>query len=425
MTTLSHIKVSITFILMFVFSILSLLFENTFVGIPYFLFGIIVGLLSLFLNRFGNKILFVIELLIYSIPLSFRSVFNQSYGLLPISWFNLLLLILVIYTLFLVFESKKLAISSITLIALFFLIIFLIPLMNSAFFYDGLKQYLNIASCFGLFLIAPILKKHLSTTDIDMIVHYYLMSSVIMALTLIMQVILYYGLDIQLGLLQRLGTNRVAFGSLFNDYSFLSLFLVSGAMFLYANRTKYNDNFLVGFLLISSMLTSARTGVAAFLVVYSFKSFIDFLKLYQERSRKLLVYISVYIIIILIIFYGMKMFRPGDILSDSGRSGLNVLGIDLFLSNPIFGNGFGTKSISLIIGGLPHNLVVQFLSQTGVYITTILILFITLLSIKLYKYKRNIFWTFLTIMIGALFIPDIFNSRFLSILFLIIGVNFV
>jgi hypothetical protein len=199
----------------------------------------------------------------------------------------------------------------------------------------------------------------------------------------------------------------------------VSLFLVSGAVLSFFHGRKYTGSslgswFITSFLVITSVLTSARTGIVAFV----FTMFVvSMLLLTNGSDRKslnkvVLLFLANTIIIIIgfIVFYGS---RGTAIFSDSGRHSLNINALNIFRKAPLYGIGFGDINYA---GTLPHNIVFQSLAQGGLIYTIPIITFIIVLLISAFNRDKSIFATLVCIIFGAIFIPDIFDSRFFSVI---------
>ncbi len=111
--------------------------------------------------------------------------------------------------------------------------------------------------------------------------------------------------------------------------------------------------------------------------------------------------------------------RGKAIFSDSGRKALNEIAFTVFLKNPLLGIGFGRENYKQLVGMLPHNILYQSLAQGGLVYTIPLILFMFLVVWETYKRNSEILPVLLCVLVGGLFVPNLFNSRFVPVLFLL------
>ena len=100
-------------------------------------------------------------------------------------------------------------------------------------------------------------------------------------------------------------------------------------------------------------------------------------------------------------------------LNSSGRIDGYIEGLKCFMEHFWIGNGFGIQNYELTI---PHNLIVQYLAQFGVIGFSIILLGIyPVLKKVLFNKESIIRWTVMTVIIGAMFIPDIVSSHYLTV----------
>jgi hypothetical protein len=377
-------------------------------------------------KKFIHEII-IIRMLILSIPLSFRDIFGNPYGASIISWFNIfLLIILITYLIKYHFTVKHIFSNFLSLLSLLLIIIGLIPILGVRDYYDAIKQYINIVVPFGLIIIGNSLKDNINDNNIEVYKLDYILSAFISAIGVIIQIFFVQILNVTIGNYRFLGGYRHAYGFLFSDYSFLSLYLTSGAIMLYSLRNKYSFTkkmwpvyFVL--LLFTSIFTSARTGIAAFIVVFIFYNIPRAYMLLKEGSKKKAIIIILEIILIVVISYLLiNEIRGIAKFSDSGRMELNKRAWEIFMENPILGIGFGGANY---IGTLPHNILFQYLAQGGLVFTIPLIVFLLFTLWLSYKNDCDLFYTLVCILLGSLFIPNIFDSRFLPVIYLLLSLK--
>ena len=117
--------------------------------------------------------------------------------------------------------------------------------------------------------------------------------------------------------------------------------------------------------------------------------------------------------------------RGGQMLFESsGRTTLMKLGMNIFIKKPIFGIGVGVeKWVSVTSQPLPHNMIVQYLVQMGIVGSIIIHIHFIILFNNYWKNKTPDVWPVLLSLLGAMAVPDIVSSRFLSILVIILILN--
>ena len=105
-----------------------------------------------------------------------------------------------------------------------------------------------------------------------------------------------------------------------------------------------------------------------------------------------------------------------SLLESSNRIQGYLNGLNVFKSNLIMGLGFGTQNFKNATGqAIPHNLIIQFLAQFGLFGFGILLITFIPITRKIISNNNCFKWAFLTVIIGAMLIPDIISSHFLSV----------
>lgn len=417
------------FILVLILTILSLVFYNKINGLVFLALGTIIWLTIYLESKRKSSIEYALsKLLVLSIPLSFVSILNGSYGDLPLSWLNLFILLLAMVTIIKGGMQNRIRLNYLSIFALLMMAIALLPLLVADSFSDGLKQYININMVFLAFIIGNLVKSKLSPEEKEKLITCYMQGVYIAAVGLIIQFISINFIGMDIGYYSAFGLNRRAYAFLFSDFSFLSLYLSSGAMMVFLKGKKhYKSTFkwllFTVFILVASMLTSARTGIVSFLVAFALYSFGKLFVLLYKGSIKSILLIIFNIIILLGSYFILNRVRIGDLTGDSGRIYINSIALDVFKQNPLLGVGFGVSSYGNNISTIPHNIIYQFLAQGGLVFS--LPLFIFLFTVGFIAWRKNnvLYWGYFSVMVGALFIPDIFSSRFLLGILFLISIN--
>jgi O-antigen ligase len=397
--------------------------------IPEFILFIFFILTWIYIYRtakslYGKSYAFI-KLLFLSLPYSYINIWGGDYSSFPLSWFWVFLLGLFLINFF----KSRFIIDFSGKIALLIAIGAFIPFLISYDYFDGFKQYINIIAFCISFIIGTSLKINWNIDKIKDIIFTYAMAALSASLGLFIQIYIFLSIGKIIGKIDFMAS-RIGFGFIFSDYSFLSLFLASasGILIDFFEKNKnlreksiFSRIFLIFLFMIASLLTSARTGIVSFFIASIIIYNLYFSNILSFSFKKIIVGIII-LFILLILIYGLPRLR-GDIFSSSGRIESYILGLQIFRQNPVWGCGLGVRSYKERFGyTIPHNVIIQYLSQTGLLLTILILILLFDIIKKAWKIKiSSIFITLLTIMIGSLFIPDILNSRFLIALNLIIN----
>ncbi|WP_042470988.1 O-antigen ligase family protein [Bacillus ndiopicus] len=361
----------------------------------------------------------MILLLIISTPLSFTSILGLPYGQLPISWFNLSILLIILYVLARGLVKRNIVFNSVSTISLLILLYLLVPMLNSSNVIEGVKQVLNYYLFFLVIIIWPNIK--LGITEIKASKRVYIASVVAVACVVILQAGL-FRLGFSTGNTLLLGGNRFATGYLFSDYSFLSLYLLTPVFFIYFEKMRVVLKIpLLLLLAIASFMTTARTGITAlgiciilFLFVYTLKNII-------KRTPLIVVFWSGLITIGSVILFLVGKVRSGDLLSGSGRMEGYTIAISEWLKSPLLGIGFDMRTYKENVGtAMPHNIVIQTLLQGGIVYLFLFVILFLIIYLSIYKVNKHEIWGFILVILGAQFIPDILDSRFFLVIILLL-----
>ncbi|MDM5359869.1 O-antigen ligase family protein [Peribacillus sp. ACCC06369] len=374
-----------------------------------------------FLSRKRNKWNVVQKLAFLAciyVPTSFVSVLGTSYGHFPLTWYHLALMFAYILIIFKGFSAGFYFYSP-------FLMLFfgILTLWTSVGITDSIKQLLTIVLFIISFFIGEQISKFSNEEFEAKLKSFYLISVFSFSLVVIIQRVCADYLQLVVGYYDVIGENRIVSAGLMNDYSFATLYIATGAIWLVID---YVDNKLINtwkfimceaFLLMSILLVNSRTGLFALVIAMSFYLFV---KMVQGKVKSIFIIMGILLIIPFVTQYIVEN-RGGQLLFEgSGRGKLIDSAFQVFLENPIFGIGLGTSNWGTLTGlWLPHNMITQYLAQLGIVGSILLYLNFLVLAYKYLKYKTGLFWVLLTVLIGAMAIPDIVSSRFLSVLIMI------
>lgn len=415
-----------SFYLILILTLTTLILGSLVNKIVFFIMGILCwGTIYIYGKKRCTHEFLILRMLILSIPLSFRDVFGRSYSVSILSWFNIFLLIMIIIYIFKYLIPNKAHFNYLSLLSIMLLFTPIIPILIANNIFEGLKQYINTMVLFILIILGNSFKYNLTDSQKYRLRYDYVSGTIIAGIGVLTQIFFIKILNITIGNYAFLGTYRHAYGFLFADYSFLSLYLVSGAMLEYfckSRNTRFKTKNIVkiSFLLIVSILTSARTGIVSFIIIFGIYSFLNTLNLIGKGSARSILLIIGSVILVVISYLLVGRTRSIAKFSDSGRNALNVTAFNIFLENPYFGIGFGNGNYPSM---LPHNILFQSLAQGGLLYTIPLILFLVYILLKAYRKDTGMLPVLLCVLIGSFFIPNIFNSRFLPVLVLLLSIS--
>ena len=362
-------------------------------------------------------------MIILSVPLSFRDVLGNPYGISVVSWFNIFLFIIMATYLIKYLIRGRAFFDCLSLLSLLLIIIGLIPVLVSKDIVGAIKQYINITASFVLIIIGCSFRRNI--IDKGLLKKDYVSAVIITAMGVITQIFFIKAFNLNVGNYQVFGGGRYAYGFLFADYSFLALYLSSGAMMLYFlndRKLYYGKGWIICFslMLLASVMTSARTGIAAFIVIFTFFNIPVILKFLKKGSIKAFAIIGNIILILCASYFLVDKIRGIAKFSDTGRMALNRKAFDVFMENPLWGMGFGSTDY---IGIVPHNFFFQYLAQGGL-VFTFSVVFLLVISLWFaHKRDKNLMIVLMCIFLGSMFIPNVFNSRFLPIVLFLLELN--
>lgn len=364
----------------------------------------------------------IFESLIILFPLcintSYISVLGLDYSSAPVTWFFLVCLFLIMLA---VFKRKfwSVGLFSFILLTIYFLIMLIIRANSDV--KSAVNQYINIALYILIVSIVPALHIVWNKQIEELVIKTYVYSVLSYSLMIIIQAVLYNTYSIKIGNIMSVFM-RTSYGATMSDYSFSTLYVASGiiillVLVLYKIKIFIMPQIIVILPLFFSalLIINARTGL--FALAFSVAMFMAVM-IIREKKYSFLIMGCFLIPIFVYAFKVMARSRMSQSLLDgSNRLEGYLNGLEIFKSHFIVGLGFGTQNFKNITGqAIPHNIIIQFLAQFGLIGFCLLsIVFIKIIR-RIISKKNNCFkWAFLTIIIGAMFIPDIISSHFLSV----------
>lgn len=360
----------------------------------------------------------LVTMMIVSIPLSFVSVLGQTESLVFLNWFHIFTLLFLLYVFITLIKNYR----SIRFTWLDGSIVLALVGLGISFAMNwtrvtsfSITQMLLIV----FFLIAALLCNLLMSItrlkemfDIEFLLEQLQFVLMGMAVFVIIQFVLYKN-SIVLGRVENYANQRLALGFINFDFSFLSLLLLVNIFYpiqkiIFNKKLDIISLVSMGLALLSSTLTSARTGLMAFIIVLSIMTILYvfiFNKLSLSVAKRILVFVLLAIVSAGILYFMYKKRGFGS----SGRTDINRDAIAAFKNRPIGGNGLNWISRH---GVMPHNFFTQYLAQTGLVFIVPITVSLTLLANKIRQSNIAIFAGILICIVGSMFIPDIMNSRF-------------
>lgn len=352
------------------------------------------------------------------VPTSFVSILGTSYGSFPLTWYHLVMMLSYVVIIFKGFRMGFYFYSPFIM-----LLLGIISLWTNVNITDTLKQLLTIVLFIISFFIGESMDKLTNEKFVVKLKGFYLTSVAAFALLVIIQTICFKYLNLVVGYHNIIGQNRIVQAGLMNDYSFATLYIATGAILLvidYIDNKSVNTwGFIIYelFFIISMLLVNSRTGLFAMIIVMGIYLFV---KMIQGKVKSIFIITGVVLVIPYIIQYVTASRGGQQIFEGSGRANLINIAIEVFTNNPLFGIGLGVDNWRSLTGVvLPHNMIAQYLAQLGIIGSFLFYSNFIVLVNKYLKYKSEFFWVLLTVLIGAMAIPDIVSSRYLSVLVMI------
>ncbi|MGH1783587.1 hypothetical protein ABE872_09800 [Enterococcus gallinarum] len=368
-----------------------------------------------------------VMLMAYSLPFSWRSIIAGDYGALPLSWFYLFGLFFIVS---LLIVKKKWEIPknmiNIFVTSLFVLIFSLIPILNSNPDYrsQAISQFIVIMFNFVMIIASLFRVNSMNKDDIHTFKRIFVLGGYYTGLMLVLQFILFKLGNFEFAKIDFL-YNRELFYYLFTDVSHGTLYLaltVFCAFDMFKQLKRFEKLKYIFFITVSlagAALTSARTGLVilfAFLFIYI---------LFKQRGiAKKILSILGFAVLLYISLTLFLMVRPqtdlSSALSGSGRIEGYLSALGFLFKKPLLGYGFSRDYISNLLGyDIPHLSILQYSIHGGIFYA--LIMYYNQFLIFLYsaKHKSTFAWLIAIVIVGTCLIPDMFATRFLTIIVMV------
>ena len=370
----------------------------------------------------GNGLLVsLVELLCYTWSSSWRNIFGGSFESMPIPWFYLIGLMILLY---IIFRNEFKVQKGIFILLWLLITLGIIELAISPGFSEAMTEYITV-----LFLYLVIGAVQFSKITIEENEYFSMLKSFVYAMLISsIFIILQFAIQSFTGYdflssseTVLLGGRRMMNTLLFGDISSATICLGIGVIIIIMDFKRFKHPYLISSLIIGGMtLSSARTGFITLIITSII--YIVFAKNTVNKIKVTIVSALAGVIGIIAYFTVRKVSSLDVLLSDNGRFVGYILAVQIWAKNPIFGVGFGDGNLSLMMQmPVPHFSLLKILTQTGI------VYFLCLLALLIYYYivsKRSIYhygkYMFINTMIGSLFIPGIFSARFLTVILVII-----
>ncbi|WP_221685555.1 O-antigen ligase family protein [Enterococcus faecium] len=345
------------------------------------------------------------------IPTSTISILGTSYSSLPLTWHNLIIIILMLY---IIIEGT---LNRSYLIILFLFICFGISTsMFLPFLIDALKQLMTISLFICSFLIGKRFKMY--SKNLTMIGwNFYFIGVVSMAFQVYLQRVYILSTGVIIGNYAEMGLNRIAYAGLMGDFSFAGLYLATGCLYAFLKYVDLKNWKLLFFIIIEVFLlgailcVSARTGLVSLFVTMTLYYLFNINRISVPHLLVLIggIITTPYILVML-----MAGRSGQSLLDSSGRLENYMSSLNAFSDKYLIGYGLGLNNLYTLLGvAVPHNFFIQYLLQTGIIGTLIILSGFFKFTYEELKKSGCYKWFFLMIVVGAMFIPDIVSSRFL------------
>ena len=359
-------------------------------------------------------------LIILSINSSYTSIFPVEYSSLPITWFLISIVVLIVVC----FSNgiKKNIYFILSLLAVIYFVINLLWMKSN--FINSLNQLINILLFLLIMCCVKNLVLNLSNIKHIELTYFFFVEVMLYSLMVIVAYIGYNNSKMFLGTIE-LMNNRTAYAATFADYSFSTLYIATAMVVVVAliikRKIKYNRVFWYGLLIIYTfaiIAVNARTGIFAFAVSVGIIIFYESIVVHNIRAL---------LIVPVMLFIGIMMIsitlqnRGGqNLLDSSGRIEGYRIALDIFKDYFWVGTGFGIQNYSAITHmAIPHNLFIQYLVQFGIVGFIALLVVIVDIFHKTLKKRGVYIWALLTIFLGAMLIPDILSSHYLIVILIL------
>lgn len=407
-----------------------LIFIESIIIIAYMFDGLLGFLLMLLMTGWTllvqkkNDFTTVFRLLIMSLPMSYIGVMGSSMHQIY-SWYNIFLLFF-LFRIIKYFNGKIILnrLLGIALISMFGLL-----LVNTFWVKDVLSNVIEIIQIFIMLLPISMIysvkrRVPLSKKETEILIVTYTDVCVATAIGMLVQYILYYYANIQVGYMNIGGMGRVSCYCLFKGASILPIFMGIGLIVLFIHmlekRMTLQQFIKCVVIAIAMVLNSSRTALFAVIIVLAL---ICIRNIISKPNFKALFITGVGFAAATVGINYITSLRYGltGFLDDNGRFGTFNNGIKVWLSsekNILLGAGLTNDIFSEI--SKPHNFIIQTLAQCGLIFTVIIGIMVISYLVANWKNKyRYLLWfVFLT----GMMVTDFYANAFTTVIFILVDI---
>lgn len=413
-------KIYLNISLLYLIVSLSYLFFNVLIGAGVFFISLLL-IINIYhkLRISMNSTESYLFLLCFTIPISFRNIFGGDYSVVPIPWFYLILLCLML-DVFISRENRGIKLNSISVVALYILIYSIIPLLISASKIEGIKEFLAYSTFLLGIIIAFISTKNICKENYKKIIDSYIFGILFTSLGIVVQYIGYTYFDLELFRIIFLGGNRLYLSFLFFDMSGITVYMATGIIFLFLlnKEKKYVYSLII---ILGMALSSARAGLIVLIIS---------LILFSLFSRNIRLKIGIITVLLLTTSVGIYMLMAtranidslsGLFLDNNGRLEPFIQTITLLKSSPFIGFGFDYGQQLKMRGEVvPHFALVNMFGQFGYVISFLYVLVISrIIKLAVKKKMTALIWGIVLSLIGSCVVPGFFDLRFFTVLIML------
>ncbi|ULX56775.1 hypothetical protein [Ectothiorhodosinus mongolicus] len=285
---------------------------------------------------------------------------------------------------------------------------------------SGNAQFITSYLLFLTFLLWPFLlrKKDFNYKNYNHIIKIYVIGVIFCAVGVLFQVYSFFILGNEVFRVALFGGGRIAFSFLWKDFSFLSLYFVSAIPLVFIIFSRWISIFVSVLLLVASVLTSARTGIAA-LILFCF--FYLIYALFRSTVTGTLSKNSIFLGISIFIIVGFLVFVLSAIgvrqvtLASTGRVESVMQAIHYWMAFPLFGSWM--DPVRYDSGTIPHHILTYSLVMGGLVFSSLFFLWLFSAYHIIFSKNKFIFYSIVIALLGFNFIPSFFSAYFLAFLF--------
>lgn len=364
----------------------------------------------------------LMELLVFTWPISWVNIFGTPTSDLQLPWFYIVCFCFVLYAFCNIKVMLQARNEALILICFLLLLIYLVvPLLQSQSFAEGMKDYVMIGVFCIVLFVAFVMRDRISMDIKDKIVFDIVFMNFICALFIIFQYYMFHFHGVKLFKLETplsFGGVQTSCSLLFEDPSCSTIMLGCGCFYAFLSGREHKYRYFIFLItLIGLALTSRRTSVICLIIILGVYYLIHY------RNVKRILSVSVFVIIAAMGLYVLNLSRPVgsyiQFVNDNGRLPDYISGLKVFAQHPLFGIGYDNIYLASLMtrGIIPHNTVLRWLDMGGIFLAVPLVVIICYVIVEAYRKKfTGDFWVLLYVVFASNLIPDLLDGRFFIIL---------